>query len=114
MLDFIRANAGDQAKAGKPLVVTVDTYKAKRSNEANARYWALLEDISEQAVIEGKRFSRETWHEYFKSMFSPKIEGPSGLLAASTTQMDAEQFHYYAQSVEVHAVQTLGVEFATA
>lgn len=113
LIAFLKANAGPQAASGKPLAVSVDEYAAKRSTSANARYWALLEDIAEQAVVDGKRFSREVWHEWFKDRYAPKQEGPSGLMAMSTGQMSKEDFARYTTQIEVYAVQTLGVEFAT-
>lgn len=109
--NFIRENAAEQARIGQPLVVSVDAYVAKRSLQANARYWALLDDISEQAEIDGKRFSREAWHTYFREQYAPKEDGPAGLVAMSTAQMNKETFSNYVQRVEVYAVQTLGVEF---
>lgn len=114
LISFLKANAGPQAASGKPLAVSVDEYAAKRSTSANARYWALLEDIAEQAVVDGKRFSREVWHEHLKSKFAPLQEGPGGLMPTSTTQMNKEDFARYMTQIEVYAVQTLGVEFAEA
>jgi hypothetical protein len=111
MWDFVKQNAAEQARIGQPLVVTVDAYQAKRSTQANARYWAMLDDISEQAEIDGKRFSRDVWHEFYKDMFAPKHEGPAGLVAMSTAQMNKETFANFVQRIEVHAVQVLGVEF---
>lgn len=108
---FIRDNAAEQARIGQPLVVSVDAYVAKRSLQANARYWAMLDDIAEQAEIDGKRFSREAWHTYFREQYAPKEDGPAGLVAMSTAQMNKETFNTYVQRVEVYAVQVLGVEF---
>lgn len=113
LVDYLKAIAGPAAAAGRPLQVTVDEYAAKRSSQANARYWALLEDIAEQAVVDGKRFPREVWHEWFKDRYAPKQEGPTGLMAMSTSQMSKEVFQRYMTQIEVYAVQTLGVEFAT-
>jgi len=113
LIAFLKANAGAQASAGKPLAVTVDEYQAKRSNEQNRLLWALLTDIAEQVELDGKRFRKEAWHEHFKDMFAPKQEGPKGLVAMSTSQMSKQQFQEYVTRIEVHAVQTLGVEFAT-
>lgn len=109
--NFIRENAAEQARIGQPLVVSVDAYVAKRSTQANARYWALLDDISEQAEIDGKRFSRDVWHEFYKDMFAPKQEGPNGLVAMSTSQMNKTQFQSYTTQIEFHAINELGVEF---
>jgi hypothetical protein len=108
---FIRDNAAEQARIGQPLVVSVDAYAAKRSTQANSRYWALLDDISEQAEIDGKRFSRDVWHEFYKNMFAPKQEGPRGLVAMSTSQMNKTQFQSYTTQIEFHAINELGVEF---
>jgi hypothetical protein len=112
MVAFIKENAGEQARIGRPLVVTVTEHKAKRSSEANARYWALLGEIAEQVKVNGKWFSRDVWHEWAKEQYAPKVEGPSGLLTVSTTQMNVEQFAQYMTQIESYAAQELGVEFA--
>lgn len=108
---FIKNNAAEQARIGQPLVVSVDAYQAKRSGEQNRRLWALMTDIAEQVVIDGARFSKEAWFEHFKVEYAPKQEGPSGLIPISTTQMTKQQFAEFMTQIEVHAVQTLGVEF---
>jgi hypothetical protein len=110
LVSFLKENAGEQARIGQPLVVTVEAYQAKRSGEQNRRLWAILTDVAEQAVVDGKRFSKEAWFEYFKGQFAPKQEGPNGLVAVSTTQMTKQQFGDFMTRVEVAAVQTLGVE----
>jgi hypothetical protein len=112
MVDYIKAVAGPAAAAGKPIVVEVGEYQAKRSTQANARYWALLEEISEQAYVDGKRFSREAWHTFFRDQFAPKEDGPAGLTPMSTSQMDKETFQRYTTQIELYAVETLGIEFA--
>lgn len=112
LVAYLKQHAGPQAHAGKPLVVTVAEHKAKRSSEANARYWALLADIAEQVQIDGKYFSKDTWHEHMKDLFAPKEDGPGRLLPISTSQMNTEQFNHYMTQIEVYAAQELGVEFA--
>lgn len=112
MVNFIKATAGPANAAGRPLIVTVAEYRAKRSSEANARYWALLGDIAEQVQVNGKYFSKDTWHEHMKNLFAPKDDGPAGLLPISTSQMNTEQFARYMTQIEVYATQELGVEFA--
>lgn len=112
MVDYIKAVAGPAAKSGRPIVVEIGEYQAKRSTQANARYWALLEEISGQAYVDGKRFSREAWHTYFREQYAPKEDGPAGLTPMSTSQMDKETFQRYVTQIEVYAAETLGVEFA--
>src|SRR6185437_7311525 len=112
LVAYLKEHAGPQARAGRPLVVTVAEHKQKRSNDQNARYWSLLSEIAEQVEVGGKYFDRDVWHEWAKDRFAPKIEGPTGLLSTSTSQMNTEQFNQYMTQVEVFAVQELGVEFA--
>lgn len=112
MIAYVKQHAGDQARAGKPLSVTIAPYKSKRSIDQNARYWALLTEIGEQVEVGGKRFNRDVWHEWMKDRFAPKIDGPTGLLPASTAQMNVEQFNAYMTEVESFAVRDLGVEFS--
>jgi hypothetical protein len=111
--DFLKATAQAQAAAGRPWCVEVGEYQQKRSNDANARYWALLTEIAEQVEVEGKCFAKEVWHEHYREQFAPKQESPSGkLVPMSTSQMNKQQFADYMMAVEVHAAQSLGVEFA--
>lgn len=112
LVSYIKSLAGPMAAAGKPLMVTVDEYGSKRSTQANARYWALLEEISGQAYVDGKRFSREAWHTYFREQYAPKEDGPAGLTPMSTSQMNKETFQRYVTMIELYAVETLSIEFA--
>lgn len=112
LIEYLRQHAGPHARAGKPLAVTIVEHKQKRSSDQNARYWSLLSEIAEQVEVGGKHFDRDVWHEWMKDRFGPKIEGPTGILSASTSQMNTEQFAKYMTQVEVFAVQELGVEFA--
>lgn len=43
-----------------------------RKLDQNAKYWSgPLKDISEQAWVDGRQFSKEVWHEYFKDLYLP-------------------------------------------
>lgn len=109
---FLKANAAGCAQAGRPMSVTVAEHKAKRSNEANARYWAMLGEIAEQAFVNGQRFSNESWHEHFARMYIGCEELPSGdLKALSSTTLNVEQFGNYMAKIEAFAATDLGVQF---
>ena len=76
-----------------------------RSTPANARYWLLLHLIAEKIRPEGKPYSAETWHEWFKQRFlgADEIELPNGrtfMRQRSTTNLDVEQFATYMDTVE--------------
>jgi hypothetical protein len=111
--DLLKANWRSMAASGKPLAVTVSEYKAKRTTAQNARYFALLQAISEQVKPDDKSFDTEIWHEAFKEQFAPREEGPNGrLIPMSTARMSVEEFNKYMTEVEVHAITELRIEFA--
>lgn len=112
MIGQIKMLAGAAAAAGRPLHVEISEYQEKRSGDQNRRLWALLTEIAEQVEVDGKRYTKEAWFEFFKSEFGAKQEGPNGLVSMSTTQMTKQQFADFMTRIEAHAVQTLGVEFA--
>jgi hypothetical protein len=99
MVAQVKMLAGAAAAAGRPLMVTIEEYGTKRSTQANARYWALLEEISEQAYVDGKRFSREAWHTYFREQYAPKEDGPAGLTRKRSARMSrGSNFTQYKRS----------------
>lgn len=108
---FLKANWKTLANQGRPLAVTVTEYKSKRSIEQNKRYWAVLQQISEQAFLEGVCYNAEAWHEYFKRMFIGCIDLPDGgSLGQSSTLLTVAEFADYMTKVEVYAASELGVE----
>lgn len=109
---FLKANWEALAQAGKPLAVTVTEYKSKRSLEQNKRYWALLNEIAEQAYVGGQQFSAEAWHEHFKRKYIGCEDLPGGgQIGISTTSLAVSEFADYMTKVEQFAVTELGVEF---
>jgi len=112
LVSYIKSLAGPMAASGKPLMVTVDEYQAKRSSEQNRLLWALLTEIAEQVELEGKRFAKEAWYAHYLDLYAPKQEGPRGLVPVGSSQMTKEQFANFVTRIECHAVQELGVEFA--
>ena len=112
LVSYVKSLAGPMAASGRPLMVTVDEYQAKRSSEQNRLLWALLTEIAEQVEIEGKRFAKEAWYAHYLDLYAPKQEGPSGLVPMGSSQMTKEQFANFVTRIECHAVQELGVEFA--
>jgi hypothetical protein len=114
LVAFLGANWQSFAREGKYLAVTVGLHKDKRSLEQNRRYFgpAVLGAIAEQAWLDGRRFSKDAWHEYLKREFIGQIELPGGgVLAMSSSDLNVEQFSQYMQQVEVYAAQQLGVIF---
>lgn len=110
---FLKNNWPACAESGKPLAVTVAEHKDKRHAQQNRLYWALLRQISEQAMIGGKRFSDECWHEYYKRTFLGLVDLPNGQQAGeSTTKLSVSEFADYVNKVTAHAASDLGVIFS--
>lgn len=112
---FLRSNWKAMAEQGRPLSVSIGEHKTKRSLEQNKRLHAILTDISEQAWVDGRQYSRDIWKEYFRQKFlgTEEIALPGGKLierGVSTTTLDVHEFNEFMAKVEAHAVSELGVE----
>lgn len=106
-LDAVRAA---EINAEHPLSVTISTYRHKRSLEQNARYWAILGDISEQCRPRDVQYDADTWHEYFAGRWLPKAEfylpnGKTVLRRKSTKELSVQEFGAYMTRLEVWAVE---------
>lgn len=112
---FLKANAKAMASQGRPLMVSIREFKARRTLEQNKRLHAILSDIAEQAWVDGRQYSADVWKEYFRQRFlgTEEIALPGGKLierGVSTTTLDIHEFNEFMAKVEAHAVSELGVE----
>lgn len=99
-------------QGGKRWVLTVAL--RKRTKPQNRRYWGrgVLAQIAEQAVVNGKLYSAETWHEQFKRQFIGVIELPNGeVIGKSSTELSTAEFCEFSDKVEAYAATDLGVTF---
>ena len=110
-LDASRRSLYERLKQLPPgrYTVEIKEYGRKRSVDQNNRYWAILTDIAEQVKPEGKEYSPETWHEYFKARFLGKdtmvIDGELVLVPKTTTKLKVVEFIDYCTQVEAWAVE---------
>ena len=88
--------------------------RMKRTGQQNRRYWGkgVLAQIAEQATVDGKQFSAESWHELFKRKFIGVIELPDGSVRGmSSKELTTSQFCDFSDAVEAYAATELGVTF---
>jgi hypothetical protein len=88
--------------------------RRKRTSAQNRRYWGkgVLSQIAAQAVVGGRQFPAETWHEMFKRMFIGVIELPNGdVIGKSSADLDTAEFSVFCDQVEAYAATELGVTF---
>lgn len=86
----------------------------KRTKAQNRRYWGdgVLAQVAAQAVINGRLYSTETWHEQFKRMFIGIEELPNGeVVGKSSAALSTVEFSDFCSQVEAYAASELGVTF---
>lgn len=99
-------------QGGKRWVLTVSL--RKRTSKQNRRYWGggVLKQVAEQATVNGRLYSAETWHEQFKRQFIGVVQLPNGdVQGMSSTDLTTAQFSEFCTQVEAFAASELGVTF---
>ena len=103
---------GHWLQANKTLTITAKL--KKRTPAQNRRYWGrgVLAQVAEQATVDGRLYSAETWHECFKRQFIGVEELPNGeVIGKSSTGLTTAEFCDFCTQVEAYAAQELGVRF---
>lgn len=121
-MKLIAKSEADMPRIGKairdmgwPVAVEVKQHKPSRSVEQNARYWALLTEISQQAPssMGGEWHSPEVWHEYCAKRFLGMEAGPFGHgVKKRTSTLKISEFADYMAEVEAWAADELCVQFS--
>lgn len=99
-------------QGGNRWVLTIS--RRKRTKPQNARYWGkgVLAQIAAQAVVNGRLYSAETWHEQFKRDFIGFDELPNGqIVGKSSKDLSTTEFSEFCTAVEAFAATELGVTF---
>ena len=99
-------------QGGHRWVLTIS--RRKRTKPQNARYWGkgVLAQIAAQAVVNGRLYSAETWHEQFKRDFIGFDELPNGqIVGKSSKDLSTTEFSEFCAAVEAFAATELGVTF---
>ena len=109
-IQFARNNWEAMSRTKHPLVIEFKPESQKRSVQANRYYWQVLNQISEQAWIEGRQYSAEVWHEAAKRRFIGCMDLPGGgTMALSSADLNVQEFAEYVTKVEAWAQTELGV-----
>jgi hypothetical protein len=88
--------------------------RRKRTKAQNKRYWGqgVLAQVAAQAVVNGKQYDAETWHEMFKRLFIGVVELPNGeVVGKSSAALTTAEFSEFCTRVEAYAASELGVTF---
>lgn len=111
---FLKMNWYSCQAQGEPLRVEIHQRGNRRTLEQNRRYWAVLNEIADQAWVDGKQYDADTWHEHFRRAFIGKNEVvmPSGEIierGISTTTLNVSEFADFMGKIEAYAAGQLGV-----
>jgi hypothetical protein len=84
--------------------------RAKRSGDANRRYWALVALVAERVKPGGNPFSVAAWHEWIKSKWlgCTDIRLPNGVVLAvpnSSADLDPAEFSDFMTAFEAWAAE---------
>lgn len=108
---------------GKPVRITVKAFEDDRTLRQNRYYWGcVLKEISEQASIQGQRWTAEAWHELCKRQFlgyeitKVAVAGRRKKHVIrrlrSTTNLKVREMNEYLEKVQAFAADDLGVRFS--
>lgn len=110
---------------GKPARIVATEHENDRSLQQNRYYWAAcLREISEQATINGQRYTADAWHELFRRQFLGyeielvRVAGRKRPVVnrrlKSTAKLKVKPFGEYLDKVQAFAATDLGVRFSVA
>ena len=94
----------------EPYEIVLRPLKAKRSSDQNKRYWALLREVAATVWVDGRQFSDEVWHTYFRQQFigSDSVVMPDGkevVTPISTTTLSVDEMGHYMRQIEQWCVE---------
>lgn len=70
-----------------PFQVVISDVVKERKLSANAYYFMRVDEIAEQAFINGKQYSTEIWHEYLKkNVLDEEVELKDGTMRSKWTE----------------------------
>lgn len=112
---FLRSNWKAMADQGKALAVIVQPHKSKRSLSQNAKFHAVLNDIAEQAWVNGQQFPMVAWKEHYREKFVgiERVTLPSGKvreMSRSTTELDVGEMAELITKIQADAAMEYGME----
>lgn len=119
MVNFVKQNAKAFADKGTPLRVIVTAEEMDRLDVQIAYYFGpLMKQVTEQAWVDARQYSKEVWHEHFAKLFLPatELQLPDGEIvikrgSIARGKIGIKAMAKFTLEVEVYASQELGVIF---
>lgn len=114
LMTTIYNNLGVWLESNAELEVCIRPYNSKRSIEQNRRLWKLYAKLADEAWVNGRRYSAETWHEYCKGMFlgyelKAMPDGTELKTPISTTTLNTAEMTDYQNRLQAWAAGNFGL-----
>ena len=114
LMTTIYNNLGAWLEANAVLEVCIRPYNSKRSIEQNRRLWKIYAKLADEAWVNGRRYSAETWHEYCKGMFlgyelKAMPDGTELKTPISTTTLNTAEMTDYQNRLQAWAAGNFGL-----
>lgn len=114
LMTTIYNNLGAWLEANAELEVCIRPYNSKRSVEQNRRLWKIYAKLADEAWVNGRRYSAETWHEYCKGMFlgyelKAMPDGTELKTPISTTTLNTAEMTDYQNRLQAWAAGNFGL-----
>ncbi|MFY1939510.1 recombinase [Achromobacter xylosoxidans] len=72
---FVKSNARAFAERGHPLrVIVTDEEEDRLDQQIRFYFGVVIKAVAEQVWVDGRKFSKESWHEHFARKFLPPTE----------------------------------------
>ncbi|HFC8521401.1 TPA: recombination protein NinB [Neisseria subflava] len=114
LMTTIYNNLGVWLESNAELEVCIRPYNSKRSIEQNRRLWKIYSKLADEAWVNGRRYSAETWHEYCKGMFlgyelKAMPDGTEVKTPISTTTLNTAEMTDYQNRLQAWAAGNFGL-----
>ncbi|WP_295710280.1 recombination protein NinB [uncultured Neisseria sp.] len=114
LMTTIYNNLGVWLETNAELEVCIRPYNSKRSIEQNRRLWKIYGKLADEAWVNGRRYSAETWHEYCKGMFlgyelKAMPDGTEVKTPISTTTLNTAEMTDYQNRLQAWAAGNFGL-----
>lgn len=114
LMTTIYNNLGAWLEVNAELEVCIRPYNSKRSIEQNRRLWSIYGKLADEAWVNGRRYSAETWHEYCKGMFlgyelKAMPDGTELKTPISTTTLNTAEMTDYQNRLQAWAAGNFGL-----
>jgi len=87
---------------GKPhFEVSVKLYRKQANHEQRKRHWARMAWLSENYWVDGKKYDRETWHEFYKRKLIGVVDMPDGSVRGLPSPDTAKEYAEFDNGIDL-------------